>query len=180
MLRLRAVTTLVSVLFAITVSAAFAQDPSGTSTSGATITAINTMTVDSGETVSLTPALGAPATAATPTELSYETNDGLTYKIVLSVTGDGWLFSGGALDAVPNTYPILTVDSSVATDNAGAATSTATGTLISDANTSTPISVASDITNVKGTLSVTLGASVTETVVAGDYDADLTYTFTGQ
>lgn len=176
MLRLRAFTTLVSVLFAITVSTAFAQ--TGTSSSTATITSVKTMTVDSGGAVALSPALGAPATASTPTVLSYETNDGLTYSIVLSVEAGGWGFTPGAVGATADTYPVLTVDSSVADDNT-ATTTTATGTLIDAVNALNPVSVASAITNAKGTLTVTLGASVTETVVAGDYAANLTYTFTG-
>lgn len=176
MLRLRAFTTLVSVLFAVTASTAFAQ--TGGSTSEATITSVKTMTVDSGGAVALAPALNAPATSATPTVLSYETNDGLVYSIVLSVDVGGWTFTQGATGATADTYPVLTVGSSVANDNT-TTTTTATGPLISAANALTPVSVASGITNAKGTLSVTLGASVTETVVAGAYAAALTYTFTG-
>jgi hypothetical protein len=172
MTHLRTFATTLLALAAFSATAAFAQ--TATSTSEATITAVNELTITSGGTVTLAPALGSAATAE-PTALAYETNDGVTYNIVLSVDGTGWAFMDPDGTSLVNTYPLLTVDA--VTTDAGAI---ATGTLIDTANVATPVTVVSNLVNVKGTASVTLGASITETVVAGTYDASLTYTWTAQ
>ncbi|MEX2501751.1 MAG: hypothetical protein WD336_05195 [Trueperaceae bacterium] len=158
---------------AFTASAAFAQ--TATSTSDATVATVNDLSITGGGIVTLAPTLATPATGD-PTDLAYETNDGATYKIVLSVDVDGWTFTPASGTPAANTFPQLTVETVTAPEGS----TTATGTLISATNVLTSVDVVSDLVNVKDTASVTLGASITETVVSGTYEAGLTYTWTAQ
>lgn len=176
MTHLRTFATTLLALAAFTATTALAQDVTAASTTDATVAAVNTLTVESGGTVTLAPTLTTAATAD-PTALAYETNDGVTYKVVLSVDTGGWNFVPATTGSASNAFPVLTVDSVTSTEGTPA---TGPLTLIDAANALTDVDVVSGLVNVNGTASVTLGASITETVVAGTYDAGLTYTWTGQ
>lgn len=171
MTHLRTFATTLLALAAFSAATAFAQ--TATSTTDATVTSVNELSITGGGAVTLGPTL-TTAAIADPTALAYETNDGETYRIVLSVDGTtpwGFVPANGTSSA--NTYPTLTVNT-VTADHG----TTATGTLIDTLNTATPLDVVTGLVNVKGVASVTLGASITETVVSGVYSAGLTYTWT--
>ncbi len=174
MTHLRTFATTLFALAAFTATTAFAQ--TATSTSDATVATVNTLSVSGGGAVTLAPTLTTPASnTVAPTGLAYETNDGATYKVVLSVNTGGWTFTPNIATTPSNTFPVLTVNAVTADDGI-----TGTGTLISAINGLTAVDVVTGLVSVKGTASVTLGASVTETVVSGGYAAGLTYTWTAQ
>ena len=145
---------------------AFAADQTMTGT----VTAVNALEITTGGAMTLTPAVGVPAEDAT-TVLSFETNDGLTYKI--TVTAAVWAFTPSAGTAIAAEYPVLRFVSAAAT--AGTPSATA-GELISAGNIAgTGVDVATEIKNMLGTATVTLDATVTQSVVAGAYATTLTY-----
>jgi len=167
---LRNVVTTLFALAAFTTSLAFAQQV--TSEPTATVTAVNTLTIDAGSTVSLAPAVGSDVTDAT-TQLSFSTNDGSTYQI--TVVASAWEFTPSVALNVANTYPVLSFESATATAGTAVVTS---ADLINTANTAAAAApVVTGIVNATGTADVTLGASVSQTVVSGAYAATLTYTF---
>lgn len=145
-----------------------------TQTTNATVTATNTMTLSAGGTLSFTPTVASADQDATTT-LDFETNDGKTYKISVVGNTGGWSFTPSVTGTAANTYPLLKFVSATAT--AGTASTTA-GNLINTDNTlGVSVAVVTGITNAKGSATVTLEASITQTVVAGSYAASLTYTF---
>lgn len=173
MINLRTFATTLVTLAALAATAGFAQT-TGDSAPTATVTAVNTLSVTGGGTVSLSPSVGSPA-ADSSTTLAYETNDGSTYRVKVDADVAGWSFTPSVTGNLAGAYPVLTVNSVTADAGTAAAGS---GTLIAADNAVTPFDVVTGITNAKGTATVTLGASVTQTVVAGSYSTTLTYTLT--
>lgn len=163
---LRTIRTLAAILVAGMIAAtAFAE----TSTTGATVNSVNTITLTAGGTVSLSPAVGTDASDGS-TSIDFETNDGQTYRITASAIA--WTFTPSVSGVAANTYPVLTV---AATTTAGTGSSAAT--LIDASNVTTAQDIVTGLTSTSGTATVTLGASVTQTVVAGQYDTTITYGF---
>ena len=165
----RVLTTLVA-LGVVLAPLAFATDQSMTGT----VATVNTFSITEGGTVALAPTIATPA-VDTSTILAFNTNDGLTYTITVIAASTGWTLSGQAATAEAGTYPVLRFVSATA----GAATvSGATTELIGTNNAVTAANVLTGIKNVDETTTVTLDASITQTVVAGSYGTTLTYAIT--
>ena len=166
----RVLTTLVA-LGVVLAPLAFAAEETQTVT--ATVAATNTLSLNPGGTVALAPSVGVDAEDST-TVLDFDTNDGNTYKITV-VAAAGWEFTPAAGAAATTTaYPVLRFVS--ATSTGGTTPATVAGVLIDGVNTvQTAVDVVTAITSTSGTATVTLDASVTQTVVAGSYVATLTY-----
>ena len=149
---------------------AFAADQTMT----ATVAPVNTFSITAGTSVTLTPTV-ALADADATTVLSFDTNDGITYKI--TVVADLWVFTPAVGAAATTTaYPELRF---VSAESSAGTASTTPGVLISAGNTpSTALDIVTGITSAAGTATVTLDASITQTVVAGSYATTLTYAIT--
>lgn len=157
----------IALIALVAVTAAFAQ----TSDTTASVTSSNTLSMSGGGTISMNPSV-ATAASDSSTTLDYETNDGQTYKIQVDAATGGWTFTPSVTGIAANTYPVLSVDSVSAPDG-----TPGSGTIISSGNVLTTVDVLTGLVNVAGSATVTLGASVTQTVVAGSYNTTLTYTF---
>lgn len=143
---------------------AFAADQTTTGT----VTAVNTLTVSEG--ISLAPTLNVPAVDAS-TVLTFDTNDGTTNRITVVATV--WAFTPAVTASEANAYPVLRFFS--ATSTFGAASGTP-GVLIDAGNlASAAVDVVTAITSMAGTATVTLDATISQTVVAGSYTTTLTY-----
>ena len=162
----RVLTTLVA-LGVVLAPLAFAADQ----TIDTTVAAVNTLSLNPGGTVALAPSVGVDAEDST-TVLAFDTNDGSTYKITV-VAAAGWAFLPAVTGSVSNTWPVLRFVSATSTAGTPA---TVADVLIDGLNAvQTAVDVVTAITSAKGTATVTLDASVTQTVVAGAYSTTLTY-----
>ena len=139
----------------------------------ATVTAVNTLAFNGGSTIALAPTVAVDATDSS-TILAFDTNSGLTYKITLVATAWGFTPTEGVADAT-GSFPVLSFVQSSTDDATG---SSASAVLINAANTpGSTIDIVTAIMSVKGTATVELNASITQTVVAGSYSTTLTYAF---
>ena len=163
----RVLTTLVA-LSVVLAPLAFAADQ----TINTTVAAVNTLSLNPGGTVALAPTVTVDAVDST-TVLAFDTNDGSTYKITVVAAAAGWAFVPSVTGSASNTWPVLRFVT--ATSTAGTPAIVA-GVLINAANAvQAEVPVVTAITSAKGTATVTLDASVTQTVVAGSYTTTLTY-----
>ena len=139
----------------------------------ATVTAVNTLAFNGGSTIALAPTVAVDATDSS-TILAFDTNSGLTYKITLVATAWGFTATeGGAAAAAAGSFPVLSFVQSSTADATG---SIASAVLIDVDNApGSTIDIVTVITSVKGTATVALNASITQTVVAGSYSTTLTY-----
>ncbi|MEX2535591.1 MAG: hypothetical protein WD273_08330 [Trueperaceae bacterium] len=176
--------------------AAFAQDPTANQTGTATLTAVNTMSLDTANNAAfaITLALGATPVQDSNTVLTFDTNDGANHKITVQAqentasANDFWKFTPENGTSAAGTYPELRFFKAVVSGATGntVSASTTPGVLIAadnnaaavTAGTGAPIvDVVTSINNAAGTVTVTLDASIDETVVAGTYDGKLLFTF---
>lgn len=149
---------------------AFAADPTQTMTG--TVTAINTLSITGGAAMTLVPTVTDDAVDSS-TVLAFDTNDGGAHRITVVANAPGWAFDPAVVGSAANTFPILRFVS--ATSDAGTAAIVA-GVLIDAVNgVQAPVDVVTAITSVAGSATVTLDASITQTVVAGSYTTTLTY-----
>lgn len=162
-------------LGAVAVIGAAAAQTTASQSVGTTVTATNTLAIDAGGTLSFTPSIGTADSDAT-TSLSFESNDGSTYRISVVANTGGWSFQPSVTGKIANTYPVLSFQSATAT--AGTAVTTAANLINADNTLGAAKDVVTGITNAAGTATVTLQAAITQTVVAGSYSAGLTYSLT--
>ena len=163
----RVLTTLVA-LGVVLAPLAFAAETTQTLTT--TVAATNTLSLNPGGTVALAPTVTVDAVDSS-TVLAFDTNDGKTYRI--TVVAVAWEFTPAVSLMGSNTYPVLRFVS--ATSTAGTPSSVA-GVLIDASNAvQAEVDVVTAITSAEGTATVTLDASITQTVVAGAYATTLTY-----
>ena len=137
-------------------------------------TAIN-FSITTSNPVTLTPLIGSEPVSDSSTQLAFDTNDGSDYKITVVAVGAGWTFAPTVAENVSNTFPVLRFVSATAT--AGTQVGTAAPLINADNSTPGAVDVVTGIKSASGTATVTLDASITQTVVAGTYSTTLTYAF---
>lgn len=155
------------VLVAFGTTAALAQDSlTDEVTASATIQSTNILSVTNGSTVdfgTLTLADGSASAEAT-VNLSYETNDGNVYDIIVNASTGGWTTAPESASTMPALNLLDAAEGAVKT------------ILISDAGALLDGTIATGLQNVEGTATANLSVSASQAVVAGAYSTALTFT----
>lgn len=136
-----------------------------------TVEPVNTLSITAGSSVTLAPTVATDAVDSL-TILAFDTNDGSAYRITV-VASAAWAFIPSVVGSAANTFPVLRF---VGAESTAGTAAIVAGVLINAVNApQVPVPVVTAITSTVGTVTVTLDASITQTVVAGTYSTTLTY-----